>query len=368
MIIGVPQEIKDHEYRVAITPAGVEALTSADHRVLIEQGAGEGSGISDESYGRAGAEILPRSQVFHLAELIVKVKEPQPSEYDLLSPGQIVFAYFHFAANRELTEALARRRLTCVAYETVQTEDGSLPLLAPMSDVAGRVAMAAAIKFLERPSGGKGKLLSPIPGVRGGRVLVLGAGIAGTSAARIAAGLGADVYVFDTNLQRLRFLFDTCPPNVHPLASTSYAIREILPSADVVIGAVLVPGARTPILVSEKMLKTMEPGSVIVDVAVDQGGCVETARPTTHSQPTFVHEGIVHYCVTNMPGAVAYTSTWGLTNATLPYLLTLANLGLDQALREDPALRRGLNMMEGRIYCPGVAAAFGWEAEPLPAA
>lgn len=367
MIVGVPREIKDHEYRVALTPAGAEMLAGSRHSVLIEAGAGLGSGIADADYARCGAEIVSRADVFRRSELIAKVKEPQPEEYENLSEGQTVFTYFHFAANPGLTEAMVRRRVTCIAYETVQTEDGALPLLAPMSDVAGRVAMGAGIKYLERPMGGKGKLLSGIPGVQSGNVLVLGGGIAGTSAARIAAGLGASVYVLDTNLQRLRFLFDICPPNVHPLASNAYTIRELLPTADVVIGTVLVPGERAPKLVTEAMLKTMEPGSVIVDVAIDQGGCVETARPTTHSNPTYIHEGIVHYCVTNMPGAVSQTSTRGLTNATIPYLCELADKGWAQAIRDNLALRRGINIIGGRICHPGVARAFGREPEAIPA-
>lgn len=365
MIVGVPKEIKDHEYRVSATPAGVEMLVQNEHEVLIERGAGQGSGISDEAFANAGGRIVDRGEVFQRAGLIVKVKEPQPEEYDLFNGDQILFTYFHFAANRKLTEAMVGVGLTCIAYETVQTDDGSLPLLAPMSDVAGRVAMSAGIKYLERPSGGKGKLIAGIPGVRPGTVLVLGGGIAGTSAARIAAGLGADVFVLDTNLQRLRFLFDICPPNVHPLASNSYTIRDILPSADVVIGTVLIPGARTPVLISEAMLDLMEPGSVIVDVAVDQGGCVESARPTTHSDPTYIHKGMVHYCVTNMPGAVAHTSTFGLTNATTPYLIEIADKGWKRAVQENSALGRGLNLSDGKIYCQGVADAFGLAPEPM---
>ena len=368
MIVGIPKEIKDHEYRVAITAAGVEMLVESKHRVLIEESAGEGSGISDEVYAECGAEIVAREKVFSESELICKVKEPQPSEFDLLHEGQVLFTFFHFAASRELTEAMVARRTTCIAYETVQTEDGSLPLLAPMSDVAGRVAMSAAIRYLERPMGGKGKLISGIPGVRPGTVLVLGGGIAGTAAARIAEGLGAEVYVLDTDLQRLRFLFDTCAANVHPLASSSYTIKEILPTADVVIGAVLVPGGRTPVLVTDAMLDLMEPGSVIIDIAIDQGGCIESCRPTTHSHPTFIYKGIIHYGVTNMPGAVSYTSTRGLTNATRPYLIELADKGWRRAIAENSALARGLNICDGKIHCPGVAEAFGWEAVPLPAA
>ena len=365
MIIGVPKEIKDHEYRVAITPGGVEILLGRGHRVIIEAFAGTGSGYPDETYARCGAEIVERKEVFSNSDIIVKIKEPQPEEYDLFGSEQVLFTFFHFAANRKLTDAMAARGTTCIAYETVQTDDGSLPLLAPMSDVAGRVAMSAAIRYLERPMGGKGKLISGVPGVRPGTVMILGGGIAGTSAAKISEGLGAEVYVFDTNLQRLRFLFDTCGANVHPLASNPYTIREILPMADVLIGTVLVPGGRTPILVSEEMLKTMESGSVVIDVSIDQGGCIATTRPTTHSQPTFVHDGIVHYGVTNMPGAVPYTSTRALTNATLPYLCELADKGWVQAVAENSALRKGVNLSGGKIYCPGVAAAFGIEPTPL---
>jgi alanine dehydrogenase len=359
MIVGVPKEIKDHEYRVAATPAGVDLLAGEACPVLVESGAGEGSGIADEDYVRAGAEIVSRDEVFRRAELIVKVKEPQPEEYALLSPGQTLFTFFHFAASRDLTQAMVESGVTCIAYETVQTDDGSLPLLAPMSDVAGRVAMSAAIKYLERPMGGKGKLISGIPGVRPGKVIVLGGGIAGSAAARIAAGLGAEVYLLDVDLRRLRFLFETCAPNVHPLVSNPHTIRDVIRTADVIIGAVLKPGGRTPILVTEAMLDTMEPGSVIIDIAVDQGGCVETARPTTHSRPTYIERGMVHYCVTNMPGAVAHTSTYGLTNATIPFVVELAKRGWRQAAQENPALARGVNISEGRIRHAAVAEAFG---------
>lgn len=367
MIIGVPKEVKEQEYRVAVTPAGVDMLRTRGHRVLVETGAGEGSGIADDDYIAVGAELGEAAMVYRQADLIVKVKEPQPREYASLRPGQIVFTYFHLAASRDLTEAMMKSGATCIAYETVQTDDGSLPLLAPMSDVAGRVAMSAALRYLERPMGGKGKLISGIPGVRPGKVLVLGGGIAGTSAARIAAALGAEVYLLDVDLKRLRFLFDICPPNLHPLASNPHTIRELIRTADVVIGAVLLPGRRTPILVTEDMLETMEPGSVIIDIAVDQGGCVETARPTTHSHPTYVHKGVVHYCVSNMPGAVAHTSTYGLTNATLPYLLELADKGWPRAGEENPALGRGLNVSEGEIRHPAIAETFGHDLGGLAA-
>lgn len=366
-IIGVPKEVKDHEYRVAVTAAGADMLAREGHRVLIQLGAGEGSGIRDEEYMRAGAEIVTREKVFAEADIIAKVKEPQPSEFDLMNEGQTLFTYLHLAASRDLTEALLRRRVNAIGLETVQADDGGLPLLAPMSEVAGRVAVSAAAKYLERPMGGKGKLLSGVPGVRSGVVVILGAGIVGSAAARLAAGLGAEVFILDTNLARLKAIFDTYPPNVHPLASSPYAIRQILPMADAVIGAVLIPGGRTPTLVTEKMLKLMEPGSVIIDVAVDQGGCVETARPTTHSNPVYLHEGILHYCVTNMPGAVAHTSTHALTNATLPYLMELADKGWRGAIRDNAALRRGVNVSAGEINHPAVAETFGMQAEPARA-
>lgn len=364
-IIGVPKEVKDHEYRVALTAAGADMLVREGHRVLVETGAGLGSGIQDVDYQLVGAEIASRDRVFADAEIIAKVKEPQPEEYGYFQPGQVLFTYLHLAASRDLTEALMKTGVRAIGMETVQTDDGALPLLAPMSDVAGRVAMSAAQKYLERPMGGKGKLLSGIPGVRSGTVLILGAGIVGSAAARIAAGLGAEVFVLDSNLARLRVIFETFPPNVHPLASNPHTIRQILPSADVVVGAALKPGGRTPILVSEQSLKLMEPGSVIIDVAVDQGGCVETARPTTHSHPTYTYHEIVHYCVSNMPGAVAHTSTYGLTNATLPYLLELADKGWSRAIKDNSALRRGVNLIDGRVAHPAVAETFGLGPEPL---
>ena len=366
MVVGIPKEVKDQEYRVAITPAGVDMLCAAGHRILIQEGAGLGSSISDEAFAGSGADIVAHDEVFAQADMIVKVKEPQPAEYELLQDGQVLFTFFHFASNQDLTEAMLRRGVVCIAYETIQTDDGSLPILAPMSDVAGRVAMSAAIKYLERPMGGKGKLLSGIPGVLPGKVVILGGGIAGTSAGRIAAGLGADVFILDTNLQRLRFLFDTCSPNVHTLASNPHTIREILPSADVIIGAVLIPGARAPHLITREMLRNVEAGSIVADISIDQGGCVETSRPTTHSEPTYVLDGIVHYCVTNMPSAVSHTSTYGLANAAMPYTIELAEKGWRKAAGENAALRCGLNASGGKLHNANVAAAFGWEAEPAP--
>lgn len=364
-IVGIPKEIKDHESRVAVTPAGVDLLVRNGHDIRIETGAGEGSSISDEAYAKAGAKLVSRDEVFDASELLLKVKEPQPSEIDLLRADQTLFTFFHFAADESLTRAMCDRGTTCIAYETVQTPEGNLPLLAPMSDVAGRVAVSAAIKFLERPAGGKGKLISGIPGVRGARIMILGGGTVGTAAARACADLGAEVFIFDTNLQRLKFLFETLPGNVHPLASNPYAIREALPQCDVIIGAVLIPGGRAPTLISDEMLDLLEPRSLLIDVAVDQGGCIETIHPTTHSDPVYLHKGILHYGVSNMPGAVPQTSTWGLTNATLPYALALANKGWRKAMSEDKALLKGLNISGGLIYHPGVAAAFGLKLNRL---
>lgn len=366
MIIGVPKEIKDHENRVAITPAGVDMLVSRGHRVLVQSGAGLGSAQSDERYAKYGAEMVDCDTVFEKAEIIAKVKEPMPEEIARFKPDQIVYTFFHFAASRELTKGMMDTGATCVAYETVQTADGALPLLAPMSEVAGRVAVSAAVKYLEEPMGGKGKLLSGIPGVRPGYVVIIGGGIAGTSAARLAAGLGASVYVLDTSMQRLRELEGILPPNVRTVASNRITISELVAAADVVIGSVLIPGARAPKLVSREMVREMEDGGVIIDIAVDQGGCVETMRPTSHSDPVFVSEGVVHYGVTNMPGAVSHTSTYGLTNATMPYLIMLAEKGWKQASRDNPALRHGVNIVDGKITHPAVAEAYGVDCAPIP--
>lgn len=364
MIIGTPKEIKESEYRVGMVPVGAETLTKAGHKVLIESGAGLGTGVTDQDYEEAGAEIVPDAEaVYERSDIIVKVKEPQPEEYPLLWEGQVVFTYFHFAASRELTEAMIQSKAVCIAYETIQTGDGQLPLLTPMSEVAGRLAVQEGAKYLERPMEGRGILLSGVPGVEPAEALILGGGVVGSNAARIAAGLGANVTVMDINVDRLRYMEDVMPPNVDTLMSNSYNIRARLKLADLVIGAVLVPGAKTPRLITRDMLSLMKPRAVIVDVAVDQGGCVETTHPTTHQHPVYLEEGIVHYGVTNMPGAVPGTSTYALTNVTLPYALQLANQGWRKACRSNPALRKGLNIVEGTVTSAGVAAAWSIPCE-----
>ncbi len=363
MIIGVPQEIKTHEYRVALTPWGARALTRAGHKVLVQAGAGAGSGMPDEDYAAGGAAIVTGAEeLWQRAEMILKVKEPQPVEVQRARPGQVLFTYFHFAADRELTLGLRDSGAHCFAYETLEV-DGHLPLLTPMSEVAGRMAVQEGARFLERPFGGSGVLLSGLPGVEPGQVLILGGGTVGTNAAWIAAGMGARVTILDIDLERLRHLEEVMPDNVTTVYSTEEAIEERLDRTDLLIGAVLIPGARTPRLVRREHLSRMRPGSVIVDVAVDQGGCVETCRPTTHEEPTFVVDGVVHYCVANMPGAVARTSTFGLTNATLPWILRLAALGPKRAVEGDPALRTAANILGGHITHPAVAAAFDLPAE-----
>jgi alanine dehydrogenase len=361
MIIGVPKEIKNNEYRVGMVPAGVRQLARAGHRVLIETHAGEGSGITDEEYIQAGAEIVrDANMVYETSDMIIKVKEPLPQEYELIREGQIIFTYFHFASSRELTEAMIRRKAICVAYETITTSDGKLPCLTPMSEVAGRMSIQEGAKYLEKPMKGRGILLSGVPGVDPARVLVLGGGVVGANAAKIAAGLGAQVTIADINLERLRYLADIMPPNVVTLMSNEDNIRSRLVLADLVIGAVLVVGARAPRLITRDMLKLMKPGAVIVDVAIDQGGCVETSRPTTHADPIFIVDNVVHYCVTNMPGAVGRTSTYALTNVTIPYALKIANYGWPQFVREDPALAAGVNIVKGIITCKPVAECFGF--------
>ncbi len=359
MIIGVPREIKQGEYRVSVVPVLVEALAKAGHTVLVQTDAGRGTGISDAEYSDAGAKIVASTADAYSADLVVKVKEPQPNEYPLIREGQIVFTYFHFAASRELTQAMIDSGAVCLAYETIEDLDGSLPALTPMSEVAGRMAVHEGAKFLERPMEGRGILLGGVPGVTPATVVVLGGGVAGANAAKMAAGLGANVIVLDVNLDRLRYLDDVMPPNVTTLFSNSYNIKNAIASADLVIGAVLRHGAKTPVLVTREMLKLMRPRAVIVDIAVDQGGAFETSRPTTHSHPTFIEEGIVHYCVANMPGAVAGTSTYALTNVTGRYVLQIANKGLGSALTENPALRRGLNIAGGKVVHPAVAELFG---------
>lgn len=360
MLIGVPREIKRKEYRVAATPAGVEALSEAGHRVIVEQGAGIPSGFTDDFYQEAGAEIVGGPEdVWSRADMIMKVKEPIEEEWPRMREGQILFTYFHFAASEPLTRAVMDSGAVAIAYETVELPSGELPLLTPMSEVAGRMAVQEGAKYLERHSGGAGLLLSGVPGVLPGKVLILGGGVVGTNAAKIAAGMGARVHIMDINLTRLRYLDDVMPANVEVLFSTRYAVRKQIEDADLVVGAVLIPGKKAPSLVVREDLKTMRPGSVIVDVAVDQGGCVETIRPTTHDDPIYTVDGVIHYGVANMPGGVPRTSTLALTNTTLPYAVTLANKGWKLACLEDPALALGVNVTEGQITYPGVAEAFG---------
>src|SRR5947209_5131852 len=362
LVVGVPNEIKTHESRVALIPVGVEELTRAGHRVLIQAGAGQGSGISDDTYREQGAEIVPTAaDVWRNADLIVKVKEPLPIEWALMRSGQVVFTYFHFAADENLTRAVMASGITAVAYETIKDAKGTLPLLTPMSEVAGRMSIQEGAKYLERPFDGRGILLGGVPGVLPANVIVLGGGIVGANAAKVAAGLGANVFILDINLDRLRYLDDVMPPNVTTLFSDRHNILDSISRADLIIGAVLIPGARAPYLVRREDLKRMVPRAVIIDVAIDQGGCVETSRPTTHSEPTYIVDDIVHYCVTNMPGAVGRTSTYALTNVTLPYVLQLAKKGVDRAMRENPGLAQGVNIRQGRVTNPAVAETFGLE-------
>ena len=366
MLVGVPKEIKTDEYRVAMIPVGVEELTRAGHKVLIQAGAGQGSGISDEEYTRNGAEIVPAAaDVWRNADLIVKVKEPLPVEWPLMRAGQIVVTYFHFAADENLTRAVMASGITAVAYETIKDARGNLPLLTPMSEVAGRMSIQEGAKFLERPFEGRGILLGGVPGVLPANVVILGGGVVGANAAKVAAGLGANVTILDINLDRLRYLDDVMPRNVTTLYSDRHNILDSLKRADLLIGAVLIPGARAPHLVRRGDLKSMPPRAVIIDVAIDQGGCVETSRPTTHSQPTYLVDDILHYCVTNMPGAVGRTSTYALTNVTLPYVLELARKGLDRAVRENPALGQGVNIRQGKVTNPAVAETFGLECATM---
>ncbi|MGI8908677.1 MAG: alanine dehydrogenase [Candidatus Sumerlaeaceae bacterium] len=359
MIIGVPREVKNNEFRVGMVPAGVRHLTRNAHTVLVETQAGEGSGITDLEYSEAGAEIIATAQeVYARAAMIVKVKEPLPEEYDLIRAGQIIFTYFHFASSEQLTDAMLRRQAISVAYETIQTADGKLPLLTPMSEVAGRMSIQEGAKYLEKPQKGRGILLSGVPGVEPAEVVIIGGGIVGSNAAKIAAGLGARVTILDVSLDRLRYLADIMPPNVVTIMSNEYNIRKAITTADLVVGAVLVTGARAPRLVTREMLQLMKPGAVIVDVAIDQGGCVETARPTTHADPIYIVDGIVHYCVANMPGAVGRTSTYALTNVTLPYASKIAQLGFPAFAREDKALAAGVNTVDGKLTYKSVAEAF----------
>jgi len=366
MIVGILKEIKPQENRVCMTPAGTEIMTHQGHRILVEQGAGLGSGFGDDAYREAGAEIVPAAAtIFARSDMVMHVKEPQPSEFKLIRPGQTVFTYFHFAASQELTKAMQGTGAVCIAYETITDACGRLPLLTPMSEVAGRMAAQEAAKYNERAQGGRGILLGGVAGVKPATVLVLGGGVVGTNAAQMAAGLGATVYLLDTNLDRLRYLDEVMPKNCVPLYSTPAIIRELVREADAVIGAVLVHGAKAPHLVTRKMLGRMKPGTVLVDVSIDQGGCFETSRPTTHAEPTFLVDGILHYCVTNMPGAVPLTSTVALTNATLPYAAQLAQKGWQQAARDDPGIAAGINVVAGKITCPGVAQAFALPPVPI---
>lgn len=366
MIIGVPKEIKPSENRVALTPAGALELTKRGHEVYVQHTAGEGSGFTDESYTQAGARILPDIQsVYGKAEMIIKVKEPIKEEYGLIRAGQLVFTYFHFASYEPLTMAMLESKAICLAYETVEFPDRSLPLLIPMSEVAGRMSIQEGAKYLEKPQKGRGVLLGGVPGVPPAKVLVLGGGIVGTQAAKMAAGLGAHVTILDINLSRLRHLADIMPANVTTMYSNEMNIRNLIPTADLIVGAVLIPGAKAPSLITREMLKLMQPGTVLVDVAVDQGGCIETCRPTTHEDPIFIIDDVVHYCVANMPGAVPYTSTIALTNATLPYAIQLADKGWEKACRDNNPLKLGLNVVDGKVVYKGVADAFGLDYTPV---
>lgn len=366
MIIGVPKEIKNNENRVAVTPAGVAEFVKHGHTVYVQNSAGEGSGFVDAEYQEAGAKMLATiEEVYAIAEMIVKVKEPIESEYKLIKKGQLLFTYFHFASYEPLTNAMIASGATCLAYETVEKADRSLPLLVPMSEVAGRMSIQEGAKYLEKPLGGRGILLGGVPGVKPAEVVVLGGGIVGTQAAKMAAGMGAHVIIMDISIPRLRQLDDIMPANVQTLYSNGYNIKQAIKTADLVIGGVLIPGAKAPHLITREMLKLMKKGAVLVDVAVDQGGCFETTKATTHAEPTYVIEGIIHYCVANMPGAVPYTSTLALTNATLPYALQLANKGWKEACKNNPELRLGLNVVDGKVVYKGVSDTFNLPYTPV---
>ncbi|MEN6493702.1 MAG: alanine dehydrogenase [Thermoguttaceae bacterium] len=365
MIIGVPREVKRDEYRVGLLPVGVEEVTRAGHQILVEAGAGLGSGLPDQDYERAGAEMVSSAEeVYGRAEMIIKVKEPQPSELIRLQPGQVVFTYFHFAADRQMTEAFLKTGAAAVAYETLRDEQGRLPLLTPMSEVAGRMSIQEGAKYLERPQMGRGILLGGVPGVDPAYITILGGGIVGANAAKVAAGFGANVTLLDIPLDRLRYLDDIMPANVTTLFSDRHTIRQQLERADLVIGAVLVPGARAPMLIQREDLKLMKPGSVIIDVAIDQGGCVATSRPTTHSNPTFIIDEVVHYCVTNMPGAVGRTSTFALCNVTLPWAEKIIHHGLLKAAALSPPIARAINIFDGEITNRAVAETFDMPYNP----
>ncbi len=366
MKVGVLKEIKTKENRVAMTPAGVEQMVAAGHQVSVESAAGQGSGFADDAYRQAGADIVASAAaLYESSDMIMKVKEPLPQEYALARKGQILFTYFHFAADEKLTRAMMDSGCIAIAYETVEDSKGTLPLLTPMSEVAGRMSIQEGAKYLEKTYGGKGVLLGGVPGVAPAKVMVIGGGVVGTNAAKMACGLGAQVYILDTNLDRLRELGDIMPANCIPLVSGPTVIRELLPEMDVVVGAVLVHGAKAPKLITRDMLKLMQPGSVLVDVAIDQGGCIETAKPTTHDDPIYEVDGIIHYCVANMPGAVSSTSTRALTNATLPYAVEIASKGYKQAALDNPAIAKGINLIDGKVTYKGVADAFGLDYTPL---
>ena len=366
MIIGVPKEIKNNENRVALTPAGAKELIKRGHQVYVQQSAGLGSGFSDQDYSAAGANLLPTIEAtYQIAEMIMKVKEPIESEYNLIKPNQLLFTYFHFASYEPLTKAMVASKAICLAYETVEKADRSLPLLVPMSEVAGRMAIQKGANYLEKPLGGRGILLGGVPGVLPAKVLILGGGIVGTQAAWMAAGLGADVIIMDVSLPRMRYLADVMPANVKTMMSNEFNIREQIKQTDLIVGAVLIPGAKAPHLITKDMLKDMKKGAVVVDVAVDQGGCIETCKPTTHENPTYVIDDVVHYCVANMPGAVPYTSTLALTNATLPYAIQLADKGWKKAAQENTDLVPGLNVIQGDIVYKAVAEAFNMPYTPV---
>ncbi|MFZ2331030.1 MAG: alanine dehydrogenase [Atribacterota bacterium] len=366
MIIGVPKEIKDKENRVAITPAGVTAFTKNGHQVFVQKAAGLGSGITDQEYSDVGAIVLKEpAEIYEKSDMIMKVKEPLPSEYSLIKEGQIVFTYFHFASSHELTQAMLDRKCISIAYETVETDDGDLPLLAPMSEVAGKTAGNLVAHYLSLPRGGRGVLLGGVPGVKPAKVVVIGGGTVGTNAAKVASGMGASVVIFDINLKRLKYLDDIMPKNVITLASNPFNIEEELKNADALIGAVLIPGAPAPKVVTEEMVKKMPKRSVILDVAIDQGGCIETSRVTSLSDPTYVLHDVLHYCVPNIPGAFPRTSTFALTNATMPYALEIANKGYKKAIISNPAIAKGLNTIDGRVTYKPVAEAFGYPYFPI---
>ncbi|MAY22592.1 MAG: alanine dehydrogenase [Flavobacteriaceae bacterium] len=362
MKIGIPKEIKNNENRVAMTPAGVYELISQGHEVYVQQTAGEGSGFSDEEYEEVGASLLPTiAEVYAIAEMIVKVKEPIEEEYPLIKKDQVIFTYFHFASNQTLTEAMIESEAVCIAYETVEDEEGTLPLLTPMSEVAGRMAIQQGAKYLEKPIKGRGVLLGGVPGVAPGKVLILGAGTVGIQAAKMAAGLGAHVTILDIDLKKLRHVNNILPSHVVTMFSSKYNIQRLIKNHDLIVGGVLIKGGKAPKLITRDMLKMIRPGTVLVDVAVDQGGCFETTKPTTHEDPTYIIDDVVHYCVANMPGAVPYTSTIALTNVTLPYILKLANLGWEAACEKDPSLEKGLNIIHGEVVYEEINEAFGWE-------